>query len=140
MQFTIYAIKSEISVMYYYKVELMKRFFLEYLRYPKSEIYRKQVEYITEPFPYIDWIENMDASHRGSMVSMDRFPFFNEAEKYGIITNKNNSCLFQCNSLWQAERMIFQPLRKCHQSFYILEKNGEHYGWISSLARQRLLS
>ncbi|MFQ3543235.1 sporulation inhibitor of replication protein SirA [Halobacillus rhizosphaerae] len=140
MHFAIFAVKPEVSVSYYYKVEMMKRFLLECLRFPQSEVHQKQLEYITDAFPYIDWLnqrKNMNVSEKNDRFV--RFPFSDEEGNYGIIKYKNNSCFFQCSSLCQADRMIFQPLRMSHKSFYILEKNGDHYGWISSLARQRLL-
>ncbi len=140
MHFAIFAVKPEVSISYYYKVEMMKRFLLECLRFPQSEVHQKQLEYITEAFPYIDWL-----NHRRNVNVIEKndisvnIPFVDEEREYDIIKYKNISCFFQCSSLCQADRMIFQPLRMSHKSFYILEKNGEHYGWISSLARQRLL-
>ncbi|MGI8315187.1 sporulation inhibitor of replication protein SirA [Halobacillus mangrovi] len=141
MQFFIFSIKDEIAQHYYNKVELMKRFFLEFVRNSKSVTYIKQFSYISELFPFKEWIEDCIQEGNTSRKSISfSFPFFDNDIFCGIMDNKNYCCLFQCDSLWQANKDVFQPLRTSSQSFFIVEKNGEHYGWISPLASQCLLT
>ncbi|UOQ93437.1 sporulation inhibitor of replication protein SirA [Halobacillus shinanisalinarum] len=141
MQFVIYAIKQEVCEHYYYKVELLKRFFEECIRLPQSKLHQKQLDYITEDFSFKEWLGDLC---KGAWVT----PFsqhknghlFNYEQNYDIILTEKSCCLLQCDSLWQAERVLFQPLRMCDQTFFIVEENGEHYGWVSPLSSQRLLS
>ncbi|MFC7060321.1 sporulation inhibitor of replication protein SirA [Halobacillus seohaensis] len=135
MQFAVYAIKREITHHYYYKVDLLKRFFEECHAFSDSIIYKKQLDYITSHFSYKEWLKKI---HENQKHLSDRI--FDCEIIYDILEGKNCCCLFQCDSLWQAERVLFQPLRMCNQSFFIIEESGEHYGWISPLIRQRLLS
>ncbi|WP_422188124.1 sporulation inhibitor of replication protein SirA [Halobacillus sp.] len=66
--------------------------------------------------------------------------FFDKNSEYAIIVNKNYSCLFQCESLWQAENVVFEPLRMSSRSIFIVDLDGDHYGWVSPLAGKSLLS
>ncbi|MFD2925659.1 sporulation inhibitor of replication protein SirA [Halobacillus naozhouensis] len=141
MQFVIYAIKQEVCEHYYYKVEIIKRFFEECLRAPHSGLLQKQLDYITEDFSYKQWFADRYKGLRNIPFSINaNGELFKRGQNYDIIIKKNGSCLLQCDSLWQAERVLFQPLRMCDQSFFIVEESGEHYGWISPLSSQRLLS
>lgn len=141
MQLFIFSIKKEISEQYYYKVEVMKRFLLELLSNPTSHTYRKQISFITDFFPFDDWLEEHSSIKKIVKSSLSfQVPMFDSSAPYGIIDNKNYCCFFQCESLWQAETEVLEPLRRSSQSFFILETNGKHYGWISPLAGQRLLS
>jgi hypothetical protein len=141
MQFFIFSIKQEIAQRYYYKVELMKRFFLEFLKNPMSMTYIKQFSYIVELFPFKEWLEEYLPKKKGTRKSFSfSLPFFDNSLFCDIMDNKNYCCLFQCDSLWQADTTVFEPLRTSSQSFFIVEREGEHYGWISPHAGQRLLS
>lgn len=141
MQFFIFSIKQDIAQHYYYKVELMKRFFLEFVRNSRSVTYIKQFSYISELFPFKEWIEDRIIIKQASRKSISfSFPFFDNDIFCGIMDNKNYCCLFQCDSLWHAEKDVFQPLRTSSQSFFIIDKDGDHYGWISPLAGQHLLT
>ncbi|MCP3031288.1 sporulation inhibitor of replication protein SirA [Halobacillus sp. A1] len=135
MKFAIYAIKRDVTEKYYYKVDLLKRFFEECWTFSDSSIYKKQLDYITNHFSFYEWLKKIQGNH--SILS-DRI--YDCEMNYDIIEGKNCCCLFQCDSLWQAERVLFQPLRMCNQTFFIIEESGEHYGWISPLLSQRLLS
>ncbi|WP_173916421.1 sporulation inhibitor of replication protein SirA [Halobacillus sp. Marseille-Q1614] len=135
MQFAVYAIKREVTEHYYYKVDILKRFFEECSDFPHSHIYKQQLDYITNHFSFLDWLKKIHSSHSNLNSQL-----FDCLRNYDILEDKKCCCLFQCDSLWQAERVLFQPLRMCDQSFFIVEESGEHYGWISPFIRQRLLS
>ncbi|MCP3026027.1 sporulation inhibitor of replication protein SirA [Halobacillus sp. A5] len=139
MQFTVYAVKREVSENYYYKVDLLKRFFEECQGSIRTSNYMQQLmqqlDYITTHFSFYDWLKKIHENH----INLKERLFDCEIN-CDILDGKNCCCLFQCDSLWQAERVLFQPLRMCDQSFFIIEESGEHYGWISPLIRQRLLS
>ncbi|MGP4059925.1 sporulation inhibitor of replication protein SirA [Halobacillus sp. H74] len=140
MYFIIFSIKREITEQYYYKADLMKRFFLEWLRNPGSRHHHRQLSYITEPFPFESYLDKELIEESSEKNGSFCRRFFDFALPYDIIVDKNYCCLFQCDSLWQAESVAFSPLRMSTHTFYIIETSGEHYGWITSEARQRLLS
>ncbi|MBH0229401.1 sporulation inhibitor of replication protein SirA [Halobacillus yeomjeoni] len=141
MQFIIFSIKKEIASQYYYKVDLMKRFFEEILNNPQSFIYIRQLSYITDLFPFQEWLEEHSPVKKQVKNNVSyRSSLFEKALPYGIMEPKNYCCLFQCDNLLQAEQMVFDPLRKSSHAFYIMEATGEYYGWISPKVGQRLLS
>ncbi|GGF10318.1 hypothetical protein GCM10010954_06090 [Halobacillus andaensis] len=135
MQFAVYAVKRDVTEKYYYKVDLLKRFFEECHNFSSSPIYMNQLDYITTHFSFYDWLKKIHGNHTDLKERL-----FDCEINYDILDGKNCCCLFQCDSLWQAERVLFQPLRMCDQTFFIIEESGEHYGWISPLISQRLLS
>ncbi|WP_101843973.1 sporulation inhibitor of replication protein SirA [Halobacillus sp. Marseille-P3879] len=139
MQFTVYAVKREVTEKYYYKVDLLKRFFEECQNDSCTSKYMdqlmSQLDYITTHFSFNEWLKKI----HGSPLNLKE-RLFDCEKNYDILDGKNCCCLFQCDSLWQAERGLFQPLRMCDQTFFIIEESGEHYGWISPLISQRLLS
>lgn len=140
MQMVVFSIRKDIAERYYYKVDLMKRFFLELIQKPDSIAHVRQLLYITESFPFSDWVVKHSPLKEGVKRSLSNdVPFLKSSSSYGIIDNKNYCCLFQCENLWQAEAMVLEPLRRSSHSFYIIETKGEHYGWLSPLAGQRLL-
>lgn len=139
MQMMIFSIRREIAEKYYYKVDLMKRFFLELIHTPSSSSLSKQWLYIAESFPFVEWVRRYSPIEETHERWIKPFSNFDSLESYDIMKHKNYCCQFQCENLWQAEAMVLEPLRKSTHSFYIIETNGKHYGWLSPLAGQRMI-
>ncbi|MCA0969040.1 sporulation inhibitor of replication protein SirA [Halobacillus litoralis] len=140
MDMVVFSIQREIAENYYYKVELMKRFFLDMLKKPDSANLMKQWGYIAESFPFKEWVEKHSPLKEAAVLRINgQLPFFDYGETCGIMNHKNYCCQFQCEDLWQAEAMVLEPLRKSAHSFFILETSGKHYGWLSPLAGQQIL-
>ncbi|TGB04666.1 sporulation inhibitor of replication protein SirA [Halobacillus salinus] len=140
MQMMIFSIRREIAEKYYYKVDLMKRFFLELIQSSQSSPLMKQWLYIAEAFPFSEWLEAHSSKKEEAKERKNKlYHFFDSIDTYGIMNHKNYCCQFQCENLWQAEALVLEPLRKSTHSFYIIETNGEHYGWLSPLAGQRMI-
>ncbi|RWZ60398.1 sporulation inhibitor of replication protein SirA [Halobacillus fulvus] len=128
MQLLIISMKREIAQIYYHKIDLLKRFFLEWMKTPTAT-HDQQMEYICESFPFYKWKSRhlIDGRSSGSFDATS----YDSLVGYDIISSKNYCCLVHCDTLWQAEEQVLDPLRESGHAFFILEAEGRHYGWIS---------
>ncbi|MFG6120742.1 MULTISPECIES: sporulation inhibitor of replication protein SirA [Thalassobacillus] len=136
----VYAVKEEISKEYYYKTELLFRFFQEYHNNSHIDLYRMQFQFITKSFPDSTLIHLLKED-----AGFDPKEFLEEekmtkwVETHGIIEITNEMCLIQCDSLMDAEQLLFHKLRMIDHCFFIAEYANRQYGWISPQRKEMLL-
>ncbi|WP_181348574.1 sporulation inhibitor of replication protein SirA [Thalassobacillus sp. CUG 92003] len=140
--FYIFAVKPFVLDRYYYKTDLVHRFFKAYLENPASSIYRKQFDYITDDLP-IGWLDMLEDAWR--CLSYDPVEEVyrlenKQRQNHAIIEPQSGYWVVQCPSYWDAEKMVFEPLRYRAGNLFVIEEGGSHFGWISPKSIVRLLS
>ncbi|MFD1018286.1 sporulation inhibitor of replication protein SirA [Thalassobacillus hwangdonensis] len=138
--FYIYSVKDEVSMDYYYKTELLFRFFQEYHRNPSSKLYQLQFKFITKPFPVTQLTRVMNRPHvRAISDTKKRAPITKWVDKHAIIEVTKEMCLIQCDHFMEAEKLLFQNLRLIDRYFFIADYRNKQFGWISPQKKEMLL-
>lgn len=136
----VYAVKDEIAKEYYYKTELLFRFFQEYHNHSHKDLYKLQFSFITKPFPehsLVCLLKNSPRYNHRKLIEGKKVTKW--VETRGIIEITKEMCLIQCNSFMEAEQILFQKLRMIDRCFFIAEYHFQQYGWISPQRKEMLL-
>ncbi|RDW19568.1 hypothetical protein CWR48_07550 [Oceanobacillus arenosus] len=132
-EYSIYRIREEIANHYYHKSDILYRFLKEYEQNSGQLYLHGQFLYITNKFIqknieyYVDNFLPKNVSHK---TEQTRIEIFNKRKSITLHINKN--CLnFRCESLHDAEELLFPVLRKFDALLFVIGRKHENYGWIS---------
>ncbi|WP_284140046.1 MULTISPECIES: sporulation inhibitor of replication protein SirA [unclassified Virgibacillus] len=127
--YSIYWIKEEFAVHYFYKSDLLYRFLKAYEQDKEREDYALQYEFITNEFD-ADLIlshlrDNIEVQKRSNahQLSTD--------SRCLTLHMRKKQIKFQCQTIHEAENMLFPFLRQVHPYLFVIGNNPVRYGWIS---------
>lgn len=132
-EYTIYWVKEEFAIHYYYKSDILYRFLNEYhLNHSRNDLVL-QFNFITESFPKASLISQLIRQPRNTLSAKNSREFLEIGNKYDFIALHiaEKHIKFRCETLEDAEALLFPTLRRIHPYLFIVENDGENYGWIS---------
>ncbi|WP_047981180.1 sporulation inhibitor of replication protein SirA [Ornithinibacillus contaminans] len=132
-EYTVYWIKEEFAKHYYYKNDILFRFIREYQTKRVRKDLVMQFNFITEDVP-VDLILPKLAMQQGKNGS----GYFDE-NPIQLVGTHNDITLhiakkhlkFRCETLQNAEAVLFPMLRQIHPYIFIIDYQSENFGWIS---------
>ncbi|MEN2766351.1 sporulation inhibitor of replication protein SirA [Ornithinibacillus xuwenensis] len=131
--YTVYWIKNEFAEHYYYKSDILYRFLREFhAKYNRNDLVT-QFNFITESFPK----EQLSSQ----LTRLQQNTFRNQAKRnpielgntinYITLHINEKHLKFRCETLEDAEALLFPILRRFHPYLFIMDEENENYGWIS---------
>ena len=132
-EYSIYLIKEEFAKHYYYKSDILYRFLREYHIKQSRKDLVTQFNFITESFPKDSLLSQLLRQSKNT---------FNKKRNGGIIELGNKHSFislhidekqikFRCETLQDAESLLFPVLRRFHPFIFIIDNQYENFGWIS---------
>lgn len=134
-EYTIFWVIDEIADHYFHKSDFLYRFFKEFENNHDRNDLKIQYDYITNDFPEKTLISHMKNYYKKSPLLQIKGP------QVEIYTNKQYIALhidekhlrFRCETLQDAEELLFPVLRQFQLSLFIIGNNIQNYGWISPM-------
>ena len=121
-KYYVFFLNNEVAYDFFYKPEVLCRFFQSYLSNQTRTDLSSQFMYITR------------------LVSADRVVYFFNENASNTFAVYDRWLEVNCESLEVANTMLFEWLEKYDHCCYIMEQNGWNYGWLSPIKKQVLLS
>lgn len=134
-EYHIYWIKDEFADHYYYKCDLLYRFIQAYQENNVRIDLALQFNYITSNFPMdllnaIIYKLKKSPSIRIIKAGNNQLDLRSEKSYLKFYINKERLIL-QCDSLQDAEKILFPSLRGVYPYLFVINPHYNEYGWIS---------
>ncbi|WP_339215153.1 sporulation inhibitor of replication protein SirA [Ornithinibacillus sp. FSL M8-0202] len=132
-EYTVYWIKEEFAKHYYYKSDILYRFIKEYhLNQFRNDLHM-QFHYITENFPKDALTSQLWRQPKNTLGKINSCEMLELGNKREFITLQieEKHIKFRCETLQDAEALLFPTLRRFHPYLFIINSEYENYGWIS---------
>lgn len=138
-KYYLFLVEREIKLHYYYKSDLLSRFFKAYLTEPQRIDLQRQFCYITRCIKLNEWERFIENSR--ILPSIADCLYGNCARtftpSFGV---KQRWIEVDIESLYIPAILLFQTIEQFDSYCFIFELNGENYGWLTPLKKQALHS
>lgn len=131
-EYTVYWIKDEFVRHYYYKNDILFRFFKEHLLDQSRIDLTTQFHFITESFPNDMILKEISEDKHFFQCNIDgNLVEIRDAYSYITLHIDEKQIKFRCETLQDAEALLFPILKRFHPNLFIMENNYDNFGWIS---------
>lgn len=132
-EYKVYWIKEEFARHYYYKSDILYRFIQEYHAKQARHDLVSQFHFITESFPK-DSIKSQlirQPLNTLNLLGKDNHVEIGNSHNYISLHIAEKQIKFRCETLQDAETLLFPTLRRLHTYLFIVDSSYENFGWIS---------
>lgn len=139
-KYYMFFLEPEVQANYFYKSDILCRFFHSFLTQPYRMDLQEQFRYITRLIEIEDlfrFIENEVPNESSELLSEFKINKVDYAIPDQI---KKRWVEVEFDSLQRAYIHFFQWLEQFDSCCFIVEKSGHNYGWLSPIKKQALLS
>ncbi len=130
--YSIYWITEEIANHYFHKSDILYRFIKSYQNNKARRDLQLQFNYITRYYSYEKLISHMKkhcAKRRANLhINGSHITICQDGSCISLLMNEKH-IEFRCNTLQEAEELLFPMLREYERLLFITGKND--FGWIS---------
>jgi hypothetical protein len=132
-EYKIYWIKEEFARHYYYKSDILYRFLREFHRQKNRVDLVSQFNFITESFPKDSLTFQLLRQPKNRLQNEQNIDIVDIENKHSLISLhiEEKQIKFRCETLQDAETLLFPALRQFHPFLFIIDDHYENYGWIS---------
>ncbi|WP_026907543.1 sporulation inhibitor of replication protein SirA [Paucisalibacillus globulus] len=132
-EYKIYWIKEEFAKHYYYKSDILYRFIREYHSKHSRNDLVTQFNFITESFPKYSLTSQLLRQSNNTFNREQNGDYIELGNKKGFISLHidEKQIKFRCETLQDAESLLFPVLRRFHPFIFIIDNQYENFGWIS---------
>jgi hypothetical protein len=137
--YSIYWLTEEVAIRYFHKSGLLYRFLKEYIKQPNRIDLRKQFEYITYRFCREEIVAYMKQQKRINCIDyIDKrnMKLYNR-EAFITLHIDERQLKFRCETLEDAEELLFPLLRRYEPMLFIVGENICNFGWITPFLKYR---
>lgn len=132
-EYSIFWVVDEIANHYFHKSDFLYRFFREFQSNQERKDLKKQYDYITNDFTKDILISHMKNHYQKSPSLQIKGPQIEiyKNKQYIALHISEKHLRFRCETLQDAEELLFPVLRQFQLSLFIIGNNIQNYGWIS---------
>lgn len=131
----IYSMKQQVARHYYYKSDLLFRFLATCACKIEQEDIMRQFTYVTHTIQarqIVRFIKSI--SHSVTIKQNNELDFkLSNGEQMVRLSVQKTYIKVTCSSIFDAEQLLFQPLRSFPNYLFVVHANKHVYGWISIL-------
>lgn len=134
-EYTIFWVIDEIADHYFHKSDYLYRFFKDFQNNKERNDLKIQYDYMTNNFPEETLISHMERyNENGSMLQIKgpQVEIYKKTQYIALHISKKH-LKFCCETLQDAEELLFPVLRQFQLSLFIIGENTHNYGWISPI-------
>ncbi|HEX6593552.1 MAG TPA: sporulation inhibitor of replication protein SirA [Bacillota bacterium] len=134
-----YLIKKEFAEHYFYRADILCRFIKAYENDPTRDDLARQFAYITNRFPkaFFSHIKN-DYLNKNNFNKINDYQLEIYCKNHHIALHLSEKKLrFLCESIHDAEALLFPPLRSLYPYLFIVGEEMNDYGWMEPI-REKL--
>ena len=139
-KYLVFWIKEEFAYHYFYKNDILHRFLSAYQENKDQWDLSTQYDYITKKIPSKMLISHLYRNHNHSVEIQKKekeFKIYND-QQYLTLHIYDKHLLFHCETLYDAEELLFPTLRIFQPLLFVMNKtNQQEYGWISPVTKNR---
>ena len=134
-EYSIFWIIDEITNHYFHKRDILYLFLKDYQNNPEREDLKIQHDYITKEFPKDILMSHIKKYYqkrlylqmKGAQIEIYK------NKQYITLHISEKHLKFRCETLQDAEELLFPVLRQFQLSLFIIGENTSNYGWISPI-------
>lgn len=140
-KYYVFFLNSEVCYSYFYKPELLNRFFQSFFNQQNRMDLAAQFLYITRLISVDQLLHYVSVNAKSNRyVQNNRIVYYFNQNASNMFTVHDRWLEVDCESLEVANTMLFEWLEKYDHCCYIMEESGLNYGWLSPIKKQVLLS
>lgn len=134
-EYSIFWVKDEIAHHYFHKSHLLYLFFKDFQNDPEREDLKAQQAFITKNFPKDILISHVKNNYqkRSDVKITNREIEIYINKRYIALHIGEKHLKFRCETLEDAEELLFPVLRQFQLNLFIIGDNTPKYGWISPI-------
>ncbi|GGA62282.1 sporulation inhibitor of replication protein SirA [Ornithinibacillus halotolerans] len=130
-EYRVYWIKEEFARHYYYKSDILYRFIKEYDQKQFRTDLVTQFHFITKGFPKDSIIYQLTKQPNITIKKNNGHIEIENNYNFISLLIDEKQIKFRCETLQDAESLLFPTLRKFHPYLFITGNSYENFGWIS---------
>ncbi|GGM37559.1 sporulation inhibitor of replication protein SirA [Paraliobacillus quinghaiensis] len=140
-KYYVFFLNKEVGYDFFYKPEVLCRFFQSYLSNQTRTDLSSQFMYITRLVSADKLLRCINKKGpKNRYVQNNSVVYFLKENASNTFAINDRWLEVNCESLEVANTMLFEWLEKYDHCCYIMEQNGRNYGWLSPIKKQALLS
>lgn len=140
-KYYVFFLNSEVCYSYFYKPELLNRFFQSFFNQQNRMDLAAQFHYITRVISADQLLHYVsENAKKNRYVQNQRVVYYFNQNATNTFTVHDRWLEVDCESLEVANTMLFECLEKYDHCCFIMEESGLNYGWLSPIKKQVLLS
>lgn len=134
-EYTIFWVIDEIANHYFHKSDYLYRFFKDFQNDQERNDLRIQYDYMTIEFPKELLVSHIENAYKGKSILQIKGPQVEiyKNKQYIALHISEKHLKFRCETLQDAEELLFPVLRQFQLSLFIIGDNTHNYGWISPI-------
>jgi len=139
-EYFVFWIKKEFAFHYFHKSGILYRFIIEYCENSGRQDLSEQFLYITNDFPkarLINYIREHVNSNINISIDQNKISL-NQNGQFVTLYIYEKYIKFYCNTLHEAEYLLFPMLRAFNPHLFIAGNNIQNYGWITPVLKKNL--
>lgn len=137
--YSIYSIKKEYALRYYYKSDILYRFLKQYHENNQNHLIGDQFDAISSFFSVKVLNTKIKSLYNNKAIVKDGNNSIEiEQDNHYIALHIGEKQIdFRCDMLLDAEVLLFPILQLFHPSLFVLDNNLNNYGWISPVTKMK---
>ncbi|GAB3066635.1 sporulation inhibitor of replication protein SirA [Virgibacillus ainsalahensis] len=136
-EYSVFWIREQIAKNYFYKSDILYRFINDYQHNQNRTDLKRQFNYITHNFSQhniISYIKRYYSDTNKVQITKSQIEII-EGNKLITLHVSKKHIKFSCETLQDAEDLLFPMLRSLQPILFIVGVNIENFGWISPVQR-----
>lgn len=133
--YNVYSMKRKVAHHFYYKSDLLFSFLKAYNKKSCKEVLMNQFSYVTnniEVRKIINYIKHISDYVQTTEIHPNYFQISNGAKSVYMHVLETHF-IIKCDSIYDAEELLFEPLRLFPSHLFVVHAEKHIYGWISTL-------
>lgn len=136
--YTGYWVKEEVACHYFHKSEVLYRFLRDYHLHSARKELQMQYNYITASLGTSQLISHIKKHTRNNVsLTGKQLKLGKNAQSVALHIHEKH-LKFHCETLYDAETLLFPVLRTFYPYLFIIENNLANYGWITPITMNRV--
>lgn len=139
-EYSVFWIKKEFAQHFFHKTDILYRFIKSYQHNIKRQDLSQQFNFVTMKFPKYHLINHIQENLLPQMnIAIHNRQIELSKNGYFLTLHIHEKFLkFYCETLSEAEFLLFPILRSYHPYLFVMENNLNNYGWIAPILKKDL--
>ncbi|HLR15915.1 MAG TPA: sporulation inhibitor of replication protein SirA [Bacillota bacterium] len=138
----VYSMKTKAAHHFYYKSDLLYHFLKNYNEQREEKELTNQFSYVTtrlETGKVMELLKKISSNVQINEIQANYFQITNGMKSVYLHVLETHLKL-KCPSIYDAEQLLFKPLRLYPTHLFVAHAKKQVYGWISTLKNEQVLN
>lgn len=138
----VYSMKTKAAHHFYYKSDVLYHFLMKYADQQEEQNLSNQFAYVTDRLEVgnvMEYVKKISSNVQINEIQTNYFQITNGMKSVYLHALDTHFTL-KCPSIYDAEQLLFKPLRLFPTHLFVAHAKKQVYGWISTLKNEHVLN